>query len=153
MFIDNGKRGIADAGLGSANVALLALKLAEFSWRRKKNERNFSLLCIEEPEAHLHPQLQRSVLKKLLGNVDASQAMIVTSHSPTLAAVSPLRSIVQLKKQAGTTQAFSLAKLPVTPEEIDDPIRYRRPTLDGQFSGNILDEAMRPVNIAGRMTT
>src|ERR1700737_1105253 len=24
-----------------------------------------------------------------------------------------------------------------------DPIRYRRPTPDGQFSGNILDEAMR----------
>jgi hypothetical protein len=27
-----------------------------------------------------------------------------------------------------------------------DPIRYRRPTPDGQFSGNILDEAMRPVS-------
>jgi hypothetical protein len=25
-----------------------------------------------------------------------------------------------------------------------DPIRSRRPTPDGQFSGNILDEAMRP---------
>jgi hypothetical protein len=25
-----------------------------------------------------------------------------------------------------------------------DPIRYRRPTPDGQFSGNIIDEAMRP---------
>jgi hypothetical protein len=25
-----------------------------------------------------------------------------------------------------------------------DPIRYRRPTPDGQFSGNIFDEAMRP---------
>jgi hypothetical protein len=24
-----------------------------------------------------------------------------------------------------------------------DPIRYRRPTPDDQFSGNILDEAMR----------
>ena len=28
-----------------------------------------------------------------------------------------------------------------------DPIRYRRPTPDGQFSGNILDEAMRPSNL------
>jgi len=26
-----------------------------------------------------------------------------------------------------------------------DPIRYRRPNPDGQFSGNILDEAMRRV--------
>src|SRR5712675_926836 len=34
-----------------------------------------------------------------------------------------------------------------------DPIRYRRPTPDCQFSGNIIDEAIRGVNIAGRMTT
>jgi hypothetical protein len=27
-----------------------------------------------------------------------------------------------------------------------DPIRYRRPTPDGQFSGNIIDEAMRPAS-------
>ncbi|HFN8034877.1 TPA: hypothetical protein ACHG1G_004847, partial [Escherichia coli] len=53
MFIDDGKRGIIEASLGSANVALISLKLAEFAWRREKNERNFSLLCIEEPEAHL----------------------------------------------------------------------------------------------------
>ena len=51
MFIDDGKRGINEASLGSANVALISLKLAEFAWRREKNERNFSLLCIEEPES------------------------------------------------------------------------------------------------------
>lgn len=128
MFIDGGKRGISEASLGSANVALLALKLAEFSWRRRKNERNFSLLCIEEPEAHLHPQLQRSVFKKLLANADASQTLIVTSHSPTLAAVTPLRSIVQLKIRDGSTQAFSLARLPVTPDEIDDLQNYLNAT-------------------------
>jgi putative ATP-dependent endonuclease of the OLD family len=124
MYIDGGRRGIAEASLGSANVALLALKLAEFAWRRRKNERNYSLLCIEEPEAHLHPQLQRSVFKKLLGEVSETQALIVTSHSPTLAAVTPLRSVIQLKTRAGSTHAYSLANLPVTPEELDDLESY-----------------------------
>jgi len=36
MFIDGGKRGIAETSLGSANVALLALKLAEFAWAGKR---------------------------------------------------------------------------------------------------------------------
>lgn len=124
MFIDNGKRGIAEASLGSANVALIALKLAEFAWRREKNERNFSLLCIEEPEAHLHPQLQRSVFTRLFHSTDLSQALIVTSHSPTLAAVAPLRSIVTLRMGKGGSRANSLAKLPVADDELDDIERY-----------------------------
>ncbi|WP_410210668.1 ATP-dependent nuclease [Aquirhabdus sp.] len=124
MFIDGGKRSISEASLGSANVALIALKLAEFAWRRSKNERNYSLLCIEEPEAHLHPQLQRAVFDKLFLDSDPEQALIVTSHSPTLAAIAPLRSIVNLRTVKGRTQAYSLAKLPVSPDELDDIERY-----------------------------
>ena len=55
---------------------------------------------------------------------DAAQALIVTSHSPTLAAAAPLRSIVNLRVVNGTSKAFSLAALPVSPDEIDDIERY-----------------------------
>ena len=124
LFIDNGKRGISEASLGSANVALIALKIAEFAWRRAKNERNHSLLCIEEPEAHLHPQLQRAVFDRLFNAAEPAQSLIVTSHSPTLAAVAPLRSIVHLKRVGGATAAYSLAHLPVSNDEAEDIERY-----------------------------
>ncbi|HFD3581267.1 AAA family ATPase [Vibrio parahaemolyticus] len=124
LFIDGGKRGINEASLGSANVALLALKLAEFSWLRQKNERNYSVLCIEEPEAHLHPQLQRSVFDKLFNDVTSDQSLVVTSHSPTLAAIAPLRSVINLRHLGGSTKAFSLARLPISNDELEDIERY-----------------------------
>ncbi len=126
LFIDDGKRGISDASLGSANLALLTLKLVEFAWRRMKNERNYTIVCVEEPEAHLHPHLQRRVFQKLFAEDTAEPlGLFLTTHSPNIASVAPLCSIVLLKSALDKgTQAFSLARLKLSDEELEDLQRY-----------------------------
>jgi putative ATP-dependent endonuclease of the OLD family len=125
LYIDDGKRGINEASLGSANLALLTLRLAEFSWRRHQNERNYTLVVIEEPEAHLHPHLQRRVFERLFTtNADEPRGLFLTTHSPNIASVAPLHSIVLLKETGGSTQAFSLAHLELDDTELEDLQRY-----------------------------
>ncbi|QDZ29574.1 ATP-dependent endonuclease [Noviherbaspirillum sp. UKPF54] len=153
FFIDDGKRGIADASLGAANVTLLALKLAEFGWRQQKNERNYTVLCVEEPEAHLHPQLQRKVFQKIFTEkTSESHALLLTTHSPNIAGIAPLNSIVLLKPTPDRgTEAFSLAGLALTAEEFEDLQRYLNATrAEILFSNGILfvegdaEEALMP---------
>ncbi|ASM76698.1 ATP-dependent endonuclease [Vitreoscilla filiformis] len=88
---------IEQNGLGFNNLIYMAVVLSELT---KNTESCYRGLIVEEPEAHLHPQLQAVLLKYLqsLQTVDGEKPvqLFVTSHSPNFASIADLNSLVCL---------------------------------------------------------
>ncbi|CAJ0729137.1 MAG: AAA family ATPase [Ralstonia sp.] len=82
-------------GLGFNNLIYMAVVLSELSLNK---EAAYRALIVEEPEAHLHPQLQ-AVLLQYLKSVETPAVnenpvqVFVTSHSPNFAALADIDSI------------------------------------------------------------
>lgn len=78
------------------------------------------ILCIDEPEQHLHPSLQAALFDSMRDMAERSQVLVV-SHSANLIAASPLDGLVELRSPSDdTNQAQRVRDVPGRVELIAD---------------------------------
>lgn len=118
---------LARHGMGTRSLASLLVFRAFTAWKAKaaneNKDRLHSILALEEPESHLHPQAQRS----LFGQIKAIPGQrIVSTHSPYFAAQAGLEDLRLFIKDGGVS---SVSQLPIEELQNKDDVRKLQETV------------------------
>ena len=118
---ETNSRPLADSSLGTSNILFLALLLQDISEKQDAKELVTTILAVEEPEAHLHPHLQRLLFRHFLSR---ENSVIVTTHSPNIASVAPINSLILLRGSRDASEGFTIDPDLFTAQETVDLQRY-----------------------------
>lgn len=114
---DNDKQKYFDLsqnGLGYNNLLYTATVLGHLKQKSTVDPEAYMALMVEEPEAHLHPQLQNIFFKYLLDLNNEQFQIFVTSHSPTITAKADLDTLHVLQTQDHVVSYLSVNKSSLT---------------------------------------
>ena len=94
-------------GMGTRSWASMLTSKALAEMNIAKHEREvkpiLNILLVEEPEAHLHPNAQKTLYDQLK---DFKGQVLASTHSPYLAAMSEVKDIRSLKKTSNGVQCY-----------------------------------------------
>lgn len=107
---DEKKFDLRQNGLGYNNLIYTATVLGDLKRKKELIEETYIALLIEEPEAHLHPQLQDIFFNYLNKLNKIGFQIFISSHSPTITAKADLNSLIVLQSQENKIQSFSIKK-------------------------------------------
>ncbi|SBT17702.1 DNA replication and repair protein RecF [Marinomonas gallaica] len=117
---DDGYEGaIHEMSLGGANLIYLTLKLLEFKYQTR-NQPIANFLLIEEPEAHIHTHIQKSLFEKISY---PNTQVIYSTHSSHISEASKIRNVNVIGKVDGRYEAFQ-PSTGLTPKQIIGVERY-----------------------------
>jgi putative ATP-dependent endonuclease of OLD family len=104
-------------GMGTRSLAALLTFHAYTTWKQRNAEAGtiHPMLALEEPEAHLHPQAQRSIFKQI---EDIPGQRIVSTHSPYIASQGNISSFRHFRKVGADTVVNQLDTTSLTDEDI-----------------------------------
>ncbi|MGH7929007.1 MAG: ATP-dependent nuclease, partial [Candidatus Binatia bacterium] len=126
VFVDgDAHRSLSSASLGTLNVLYLALHELGLDVRLiDDSDIAHVVMAIEEPEAHLHPHMQRLIFRRVLDDKLHARTTVVTTQSPHIASVADPKSLVALRTVGNQTVAAAAHRASLSGTEWDDIARY-----------------------------
>lgn len=132
LLIKNNRLEVSQNGLGYNNILHMASSLGDLQERPIEEE--ISILLVEEPEAHLHPQLLDLVFEFFKKADKESKIQIfITSHSPSLVAKADIDSVHILYTKQENNWITSIKNTALDENEKMDLKRYLDVTKSQMF--------------------
>ena len=87
-------------GLGYSRLTYTILQILAFKerWKHSQQSTPINILFIEEPEAHLHPQMQEVFIRLVSSLLDTGSQLIITTHSSHVLSERQLKSLRYFKR-------------------------------------------------------
>jgi len=98
-----GSGNIEDLSLGGANLIYLALKLYEYEVHREREDKIAHFLLIEEPEAHIHNHIQ----KTLFSNFHSLKTQVfISTHSAQISSVAKMSALNVISRKSTHSEVY-----------------------------------------------